>query len=60
MANVKEKPAVHKQTTCRLHMERFNLKKLNNVEGEEQYRVETSNWFVVLENLDVEVGINRA
>jgi hypothetical protein len=32
-------------------MERFNLKKLNEVEGKEQYRVEISNRFAVLENL---------
>jgi hypothetical protein len=33
-------------------MERFNLKKLNEVEGKEQYRVEISDWFSALENLD--------
>jgi hypothetical protein len=32
-------------------MERFNLKKLNEVEGKEQYRVEISNRFAALENL---------
>jgi hypothetical protein len=31
-------------------MERFNLKKLNEVEGKEQYRVEISNRFRALEN----------
>jgi hypothetical protein len=31
-------------------MERFNLKKLNEVEGKEQYRVEISNTFAALEN----------
>jgi hypothetical protein len=31
-------------------MERFNLKKLNKVEGKEQYRVEISHRFVALEN----------
>jgi hypothetical protein len=41
-------------------MERFSLKKLNNVEGKEQYRVEVSNRFAALENLDVEVEINNA
>jgi hypothetical protein len=41
-------------------MERFNLKKLNEVEGKEQYRVEISNKFAVLENLDTEEDINRA
>jgi hypothetical protein len=41
-------------------MRRFNLKKLNEVEGKEQYRVEISNRFAALENLDTEVNINRA
>jgi hypothetical protein len=41
-------------------MKRCNIKKLNKVEGEEPYRVEISNTFVALENLDAEVDINRA
>jgi hypothetical protein len=41
-------------------MERFNLKKLNEVEGKKQCRVEISNRFTALENLDTEVDINRA
>jgi hypothetical protein len=41
-------------------MQRFNLKKLNEVEGKEQYRVENSNRFAALENLDAELDINRA
>jgi hypothetical protein len=36
-------------------MERFNLKKLNEVDSKEQYRVDISNRFVALENLDTEV-----
>jgi hypothetical protein len=48
------------QTTHRVHMERFNLKKLNEVECKEQYRVQISNRFAALENLDTEVDINRA
>jgi hypothetical protein len=39
-------------------MERFNLKKLNDVEGKEKYRVEVSNRFPALEDLDAEVDIN--
>jgi hypothetical protein len=39
-------------------MERFNLKKLKEVEGKEKYRVEVSNRFAALEHLDAEVGIN--
>jgi hypothetical protein len=39
-------------------MERFNLKKLNEVEGNEKYGVEVSNRFAALEDLDAEVEIN--
>jgi hypothetical protein len=37
VAKVREMLAVSKQTTHRAHMERLNLKKLNEVEGKEQY-----------------------
>jgi hypothetical protein len=62
VAKVGERLAVSKQTTHRFHAERFSLKKLNEVEGKEQYRVATSNTrsFAALENVDVEVDINRA
>ncbi|PNF19273.1 hypothetical protein B7P43_G07508 [Cryptotermes secundus] len=40
VAKVMERVAVSKQTTHRDHMERFNFKKLNEVEGKEQNRVE--------------------
>jgi hypothetical protein len=39
-------------------MERFNLKKLNEVEGKEKYRVEVSNTFAAFEDFDAEVEIN--
>jgi hypothetical protein len=54
VAKVREGPAVCK------HVERFSLKKLNEVEGRGQYRFEISNRFASLENLDVDVDINRA
>jgi hypothetical protein len=60
VANIRERLTVSKKTMHRVHMERFNLKKLNEVESKEQYRVEISNRFVALENLVTEVGINRA
>jgi hypothetical protein len=41
-------------------MERFNLKELNDVEGKVKYRVEVSNSFAALEDLDAEVEINSA
>jgi hypothetical protein len=39
-------------------LQRFNLKKLNEVEGIEKYRVEVSNRFAALEDLDAEVETN--
>jgi hypothetical protein len=48
VTKVRDRLAVSKQTKHRVHMERFVLKKLNKVEGKEQYRVETSNRFVTL------------
>jgi hypothetical protein len=43
-------------------IKRFNLKKLNEVQGKEKYQVKLSNRFAVLENLDDDddVDINRA
>jgi hypothetical protein len=41
-------------------MERFNLKKLKDVEGKEQFCVEVSNRFGALEDLNTEVEINSA
>jgi hypothetical protein len=41
-------------------MERFNIKKLNNVEGKEQYHVEITNTLAALENLHTEVDVNKA
>jgi hypothetical protein len=41
-------------------MERFNLEKLNEVEGKEQYRVEVSNRYAALEDLNAKVEINSA
>jgi hypothetical protein len=50
LAKVKERLAVNKQRSQRFHMERFNLKKLNEVEGKEKYHVEVSNRFAALED----------
>jgi hypothetical protein len=60
VANVRERLAVNKQSSHRFNMERFSLKKLNKVEGKEQYQVEVSNRFAALKDLDAEVGINSA
>jgi hypothetical protein len=57
---VRERLAVNKQRSQRFYTERFNLKKLNDVEGKEQFRVEVSNGIAALEDLDTEVEINSA
>jgi uncharacterized protein YaaR (DUF327 family) len=43
-----------------LHTERFNLKKLNDIENKEQFRVEVSNTFAALEDIDTEMEFNGA
>jgi hypothetical protein len=59
VAKVRERWAASKQRSHRFHTERFNLKKLSNTEGNDQYRVETEkdSWF---ENLDAGMDSNRA
>jgi hypothetical protein len=52
VAKVRERLAVNKQRSQRLNIERFNLKKLNEVEDKEQFRVKLSNTFSALEDLD--------
>jgi hypothetical protein len=41
----RENLAMSKQITHRVHMEKFHLKKLNEVEGKQQYHAEISNRF---------------
>jgi hypothetical protein len=60
VAEVRERLAVSKKRAHRDHMEKFNIKKLDEVEGKEQYHVEISNRFTALENLDTEVDVNKA
>jgi hypothetical protein len=57
---VRERLAVYKQRSHRFDMERFHLKKSNEVEVKEQYRVEISNGFAALEDLDAAVNVLSA
>jgi hypothetical protein len=41
-------------------MERFDLKKLNETEVKEKYRVEDSKRFAALEGLNAEIDLNSA
>jgi hypothetical protein len=58
VARTRERIAVNKQGSHKFHMERLNLKKLNEVEGKGKYCVEVSYRFVALGDLDAEVEIN--
>jgi hypothetical protein len=60
VAKIREGLAVNKQRSYRFHMERFNLRKLKEVAGKEQYRVEVSNRLASLKDLKAEMEINSA
>jgi hypothetical protein len=57
---VREKLDVCKRTMQKCYMDRFYLKKLNKVQGKEQYELKISNRFTGLENLDDYANSNRA
>jgi hypothetical protein len=59
-AKVRERLAVNKRATRKIDMERFNPKKLDEREVEEQYQVTIRNKFAALENLEDSGDINRA
>jgi hypothetical protein len=48
---VRERLAVNEQRSHRFHIQRFNFKKLNEIEGKEQFRIKVSNRFAALEDL---------
>jgi hypothetical protein len=55
VAKVEERLAVNKRGSHKIHMKRFNLKELNELEGKEKYSIAISNRFTHLEDLDAEV-----
>jgi hypothetical protein len=58
VAKIRERPAMNKQGSHKFHMERFNINKLNEVEGKEKYHVEVPNSFAALEDLGAELENN--
>jgi hypothetical protein len=60
VAKVRERLAVNKQRSHRFQMERSNLKKINKVEGKEQYSVKGTNRLAASEYFDAEVEIKSA
>jgi hypothetical protein len=51
VAKVRERLAVIKQAAQNFDVERFNLKKLSELEVRKEYQIKISNRFAALENL---------
>jgi len=60
VAKVRERLAVSKQAAWKFDVERFNLRKLNELEATKKYQIKISNRFAALENLNDNDDINRA
>jgi hypothetical protein len=57
-AKIRGRLAVSKQPVNKMHMDRFNMKKLNEGEVKAQYQVTIKNRFSSLENLEDNGDIN--
>ena len=60
VSQVRERLAVSKQRAQKFHVERFNLRKLSELEVKEQYHIECSVRFAAVENINDSEDINRA
>ena len=60
VAKVRERLAVSKQAAQRLDGDRFNLRKLNELEVRKQYQIEITKRFAALENLNDSKNIKWA
>jgi hypothetical protein len=60
VAKIRERLAGSKQETQKFDGERFNLRKLNELEIRKEYQNEITNWFAALENLCDDEDINKA
>jgi hypothetical protein len=62
VAKVRKRLSVSKQAVQKFHMEKFNIRKLNDMEVRKECQVEISNRFTAVEYFDDDhdVGINRA
>jgi len=60
VAKVREELTVSKQAAQKFDVERFNLRKLSEIEVRKQYQVKVSNSFAALEDLNDSEDLNRA
>jgi len=59
VAKVRERLAVNKQAAQKFVVERFNLKKLSELEITKQYQMKISNRFAALENEMIKQGLGK-
>jgi len=59
IAKVRERLAVSKQAAQSFDRQRFNLRKLNDLEVRKQYPIEITNMFAALENVNDDEDVNR-
>jgi hypothetical protein len=57
VAKLRETISVSKRARQKFHLERFDLKKLDDVEVKDKYQVEISNRFMALEKLNESLDI---
>ena len=60
VAKFKERLAVSKQAAQSCDAEKFNLRKLNELEVRKQYQIEITSRFAALENLNDDKDLSRA
>ena len=60
VAKIRERLAVNKQAAQKLDGERFNLRKLKDLEFKKQYQTVITNSFAALGNISDDGDINRA
>jgi hypothetical protein len=60
VAKLRERLSARKQAAQKTDVERFNLKKLSEMEVRKQFQMELSNRFAALENLNDSSDINGA
>jgi hypothetical protein len=59
MAKLRERISVNERIRQNLYLERFDLKKLDDIQVKEKYYVETSSSFAALKSLDEILDINN-
>jgi predicted lipase len=60
VAQVRERLTVSKKAAQKFNVDKFNLRKLSELDVRKQYQIKISNRFAAMENLNDSEDINRA